>query len=57
MKDFNWTEFTRKIAVRSTGPIIYDAWTKASEIEKWFLRNADYLVSVHRVRSLNYRGF
>ena len=41
MKNFDWTQFTRKIAVKAAITDIYNAWTKASEIEKWFLRNAD----------------
>lgn len=42
MKNFDWTKFTKRIAIKSTMAIIYDAWTKASETEKWFLSNADY---------------
>jgi hypothetical protein len=42
MKSIDWTAFTRKVAVRSKMSTMYDAWTKASEIEKWFLSNADY---------------
>ncbi len=40
MKNFDWTTFTRKIAVRATLSDIFDAWTKESEIEKWFLSKA-----------------
>lgn len=42
MKNFDWTTFTRRIAVKSTLAEMYAAWTKASEIEKWFLSNAIY---------------
>jgi hypothetical protein len=42
MKNIDWTSFTTKIAVNSKMSTLYDAWTKASEIEKWFLSNADY---------------
>lgn len=42
MKNFNWTTFTKKIALESEMPTIYDAWAKPLEIEKWFLSNADY---------------
>ncbi|MCH6573682.1 MAG: hypothetical protein IH795_00535 [Bacteroidetes bacterium] len=42
MKNFNWTTFTKKIAVKANLSVIYDAWTKPSEIEKWFLSNANY---------------
>lgn len=40
MKNFDWTTFTKKIAIKSTLSDIYDAWTQPSEIEKWFLSNA-----------------
>lgn len=45
MENFDWTTFTRRIAVESTLPEMYDAWTKATEIEKWFVSNANYLDS------------
>lgn len=37
MKDFDWTSFTKRIAVKSSLPEIYRAWTVASRLEKWFL--------------------
>ena len=37
MKDFDWTSFTKRIAVKSSLPEIYAAWTVASSLEKWFL--------------------
>lgn len=40
MENFDWTQFTRKIAVRAAVPALYDAWTKSGEIEKWFLSKA-----------------
>jgi Activator of Hsp90 ATPase homolog 1-like protein len=40
MTTFDWTAFTRKIAIRANLSDIYNAWTKASEIEKWFLSKA-----------------
>ena len=42
MKDFDWTQFTKKIAVKATLSEIYNAWAKPVEIEKWFLSNANY---------------
>ena len=42
MKNFDWTTFTKKIAVKAKLPDIYNAWTKALEIEKWFLSKANY---------------
>ncbi len=40
MTNFDWTTFTRKIAINAKLSDIYNAWTKASEIEKWFLSKA-----------------
>jgi hypothetical protein len=40
MTNFDWTTFTRKIAIKAKLSDIYNAWTKASEIEKWFLGKA-----------------
>ena len=40
MTNFDWTTFTRKIAIKAKLSDIYCAWTKASEIEKWFLSKA-----------------
>ena len=45
MENFNWTRFTRKVAINASMASLYDAWTKASEIEKWFLREARYFDS------------
>lgn len=42
MQNFDWTTFTRKIAVKADLSTMYDAWAKASEIEKWFLSRAVY---------------
>ncbi len=42
MENFDWTQFTRKIAIKAKLSDLYDAWTKSSEIEKWFLREALY---------------
>lgn len=43
MKNFEWTTFTRKIAVKAKLSDIYNAWTKAAEIEKWFLSRAVFI--------------
>lgn len=42
MEHFDWTQFTRKIAVKSTLQEIYNAWTTGSGIERWFLRKATF---------------
>ncbi len=38
----DWTSFTLSIAVKSSLETIYNAWTKSSEIEKWFLETCSY---------------
>lgn len=43
MKNFSWTTFNRQIAIKAKLEILYDAWAKPSEIEKWFLKSCDYL--------------
>ncbi len=38
MENFNWTQFTKKIAVKASIRDMYDAWAMATNIEKWFLK-------------------
>lgn len=38
----DWTSFTLSIAVKSDLATMYNAWTKAEEIEKWFLETCKY---------------
>ncbi|MNU91052.1 hypothetical protein D3C71_809330 [compost metagenome] len=40
MKNFDWTQFTKRIAVKSDLATVYNAWTKSEELEKWFLSKA-----------------
>ncbi|MCB0771504.1 MAG: SRPBCC domain-containing protein [Flavobacteriales bacterium] len=40
MKDFDWTRFTVKIAVKADQRTVYDAWTSSAAIERWFLSKA-----------------
>jgi len=42
MNNFDWTKFTKKIAVKAGIQEIYNAWTIPAEIEKWFLSKANY---------------
>jgi uncharacterized protein YndB with AHSA1/START domain len=42
MKNFDWTSFSLKILVKAKMSDVYNAWTKASLIEKWFLSKANY---------------
>lgn len=40
MENFNWTEFTKRIAITSDLSTVYNAWTISHELEKWFLSKA-----------------
>ncbi len=40
MTNFDWTTFTRRIAIKAKLSDLYNAWTNASAIEKWFLSRA-----------------
>jgi uncharacterized protein YndB with AHSA1/START domain len=43
MKDFDWTAFKKRIVIESDKQTLYNAWTKSSELEKWFLAKALYI--------------
>lgn len=42
MKNFDWTRYTKKIAVKAPLSSIYKAWTTAEELEKWFLEEVKF---------------
>ncbi len=56
MKDFNWTTFTKKIVIKSELHTLYNAWTVAAEIERWFLRRATYFDKAGKLLSI-YQNF
>ena len=39
----DWSKFTRRITVNSPRRSIYEAWAVPSQIERWFLRSAEYV--------------
>lgn len=43
MENFDWTSFSKKIAVKAKLSDIYNAWTKAEELENWFLEKVSFL--------------
>ena len=45
MENFDWTSFTKKIAIKARLSDIYNAWTKSNELEKWFLEKATFFNS------------
>jgi uncharacterized protein YndB with AHSA1/START domain len=42
MKNFDWSAFTVKILIKAPVNTIYNAWTKSSELERWFLKKATF---------------
>ncbi|MCR4030446.1 MULTISPECIES: SRPBCC family protein [Flavobacterium] len=45
MENFDWTSFTKKIAIKAPLEDIYNAWTIANEIAKWFLEKVSFFDS------------
>lgn len=43
MDTYDWTSFSRKIAIKADLKTLYTAWTTSAEIEKWFLSKAVFL--------------
>lgn len=39
----DWTQFTRRITVDYPARAVYEAWAIPSQIERWFLRSAEYV--------------
>ncbi len=39
----DWSSFTRRITVNSLTQPIYEAWVVPAQIERWFLRSAQYV--------------
>ncbi|OFZ11810.1 MAG: hypothetical protein A3D92_00425 [Bacteroidetes bacterium RIFCSPHIGHO2_02_FULL_44_7] len=42
MKNFDWTQFSKRVFINADLPIAYAAWTKSAELEKWFLSKAAF---------------
>ncbi len=42
MKDFDWSQFSKKIAIKAPMQQLYNAWAIPEEIEKWFLSKANF---------------
>jgi len=42
MSKYDWSCFTQKIYIKSPIGTVYDAWTKSTNLEKWFLRKAEF---------------
>ena len=53
MKDFDWTSFTKRIAVKANQADIYNAWTRSGDIEKWFLEKAEFYTNKNEILASN----
>ena len=42
MKEFDWTQFSKRIFINTDLNSVYNAWTKSGELEKWFLSKATF---------------
>lgn len=42
MENFDWTSFTKRIAVKASLAEIYAAWTVAAKLEQWFLERVAF---------------
>jgi uncharacterized protein YndB with AHSA1/START domain len=42
MENFDWTQFTKRIAIKAPMQVIYNAWAQSAELEKWFLKTARF---------------
>jgi len=42
MKNFDWTQFTLEVAINNSLKVVYDAWSKPEELERWFLSDAQH---------------
>ncbi len=40
MENFDWTQFTKRIAIKAPMQTLYNAWAQSGELEKWFLKTA-----------------
>ena len=42
MKNLDWTTFNKRISINSTSEKLYEAWITQSDLEKWFLSQAQF---------------
>ena len=49
----NWSKFTKRIPVAAAPATVYQAWTTQDELEKWFLRKAEFVKPSGSMRNRN----
>lgn len=42
MPQHDWSKFVRRVTINASPQQIYDAWTRQEQIERWFLRKAEF---------------
>ncbi len=52
MEPYNWSQFTKRIAINAPVPLIYTCWSTRSGLEKWFLRMAEFRNAAGVLREL-----
>ena len=43
MSKHDWGKFSQKIYIKGNSQQVYDAWTTRANLEKWFLRKAEFI--------------
>jgi len=49
--DYDWTKFMCRVTINSPIEKIYEAWTKAALLEKWFLPEAVFIAAAGGIRN------
>lgn len=50
MPQHDWSKFIRRVTINAPPQQIYDAWTKQEQLERWFLRKAEFTQTDGTVR-------
>ncbi len=53
MAQFDWSRFSQKIYINTGIKQVYEAWTTGANLEKWFLRKAEFTIPGNSVRDSN----
>lgn len=48
-----WTQFTQKVKIKAGMDKVYHAWTSQDELEKWFLRLAEFRTNDGKLKPRN----
>lgn len=48
----SWSEFTRRVFINTSAAMVYESWATQGEMEKWFLKRAQFYKSDGMARSI-----